>query len=58
MAGGGSLRFHNPTLQQHGCTLFVAYSKFWSKKLEPSDPAFSLQGIKLARLRLDHLFRA
>lgn len=30
---GASLRFHYPTIQQYGCNLFVAYSKFYSKKL-------------------------
>jgi len=53
---GASLRFHYPTIQQYGCNLFVAYSKFYSKKLGITDPAFDEQGIKLARISLDHIF--
>eukprot|EP00238_Polyblepharides_amylifera_P000646 CAMPEP_0196570914 /NCGR_PEP_ID=MMETSP1081-20130531/1069_1 /TAXON_ID=36882 /ORGANISM="Pyramimonas amylifera, Strain CCMP720" /LENGTH=419 /DNA_ID=CAMNT_0041887605 /DNA_START=333 /DNA_END=1592 /DNA_ORIENTATION=- len=52
---GTTLRFHYPTLQQYGCSLFVAYSKFWSQKLSPGELGFTSQGIKLARLHLDDL---
>jgi len=47
-----TLRIHYPTLQQVGCRVLVAYSQF-HKVIEHSDPAFTRQGIKLARVDLN-----
>ena len=51
---GSSLRLHYPTLTQRGCHLYVAYSRFYSKKMEPDDPggSFHEQGIVVRRVAL------
>jgi len=51
---GSSLRLHYPTLTQHGCHLYVAYSRFYSKTMEPDDPggSFNQQGIIVKRVTI------
>lgn len=52
---GSSLRFHYPTLTQWGCHVYVAYSRFYSKKIEPNDPggSFEQQGIIVKRVNIE-----
>ena len=40
---GSSLRYHYPTLAQRGCHLYVAYTKFYSKTMRPTDTDFANQ---------------
>lgn len=52
---GSSLRLHYPTLTQWGCHVYVAYSRFYSKKIEPNDPggSFEQQGIIVRRVNIE-----